>query len=74
MPHEWLTIREIARDELHCGTRPIYLAVKSGELKAVALNNRGDLRVHRDWVTAWLERRAASRKPVRTHRLTLGAK
>ena len=45
------------------GTRPIYKAIREKRLRAVSLNKRGDLRVHRDWFRDWLEGRAATFEP-----------
>jgi excisionase family DNA binding protein len=53
----WLTVPEIAR-ELRIGTRSVYRAIHRRELRAAAINERGDLRVSRDWLTDWVERRA----------------
>ena len=38
-----------------CGPRPIYHAVKTGKLRAAAINARGDLRFRRSWLLAWLD-------------------
>jgi hypothetical protein len=31
----------------------VYNAVRAGRLKATAVNERGDLRIHRNWIAAW---------------------
>jgi excisionase family DNA binding protein len=56
--HDWLTVPDIA-GALQSGTRPIYRAIDAGELRAARINERGDLRVSRVWLTEWLEKRAA---------------
>jgi excisionase family DNA binding protein len=57
---DWLTIDGCA-DESLSGKRTIRTAIHRGELKACAINGRGDQRVHRDWLREWMERRAAQR-------------
>lgn len=54
---EWLSVRDVAT-EVGIGLRTVYAAVRSGQLRAAAVNARGDLRVHRDWLRSWLEQRA----------------
>jgi hypothetical protein len=46
-------------DALDSGTRPIYEAIRLGDLKATSINDRGDLRILGAWAIAWLDRRAA---------------
>jgi excisionase family DNA binding protein len=50
----WWTARRAA---IHVGAGPkeIYRAVRAGELKAVRLNRRGDIRILREWVDQWME-------------------
>lgn len=54
----FLTVPEVAK-HLRCGTRPVYRAIKAGELKAVAVNERGDLRIADAWMHDWIERLSA---------------
>lgn len=51
------TVRGAAKVVLS-GPRTIYEAITKGELRAISINDRGDLRIHDDWLTAWIERRA----------------
>lgn len=48
----WLTVAEVAA-EVQVGRRSVYNAVRAGRLKATAVNERGDLRIHRNWIAAW---------------------
>jgi excisionase family DNA binding protein len=55
---EWATVAQAAR-AVQAGRRTIYNAIRDGSLRAAAVNERGDLRIHRDWLRDWLERRTA---------------
>lgn len=50
----WWTARRAAA-YIGAGPKEIYKAVRSGRLKAVRLNRRGDIRTLREWVDEWME-------------------
>lgn len=50
----WWTARRAA-EYIGAGPKEIYRAVRSGKLKAVRLNRRGDIRTLREWVDEWME-------------------
>jgi len=57
-PSPWLTVEE-ARRLAKCGDKLLYREIKAGRLRAARLGGRsGGIRIHRDWVTQWLERGA----------------
>ena len=43
------------------GPKEIYKAVRAGTLKAVRLNERGDIRTTREWVDEWMEQKLLER-------------
>jgi excisionase family DNA binding protein len=49
----WLT-PETAAQRIHCGKPPIYKAIKIGRLRAVRINDRGDIRLKASWFDAHL--------------------
>jgi excisionase family DNA binding protein len=53
----WLTVPEAAQ-RAKCGVKLIYTAIQRGRLRAVRLGARRDIRVHQDWVDAWMDREA----------------
>lgn len=55
---EWLTLRD-ACAEVGFGPKMLRREVKLGRLRAARIGGRGDLRFHRSWLHAWLERAAA---------------
>jgi len=59
---DWLSVAEVA-EELQTGKRPIYRAIRAGTLRAAPVTDRGDLRIARQWLTAWLESRAIRPEP-----------
>lgn len=52
----WWSARRAAA-YIGAGPKEIYKAVRSGKLKAVRLNERGDIRTTRDWVDEWMEQK-----------------
>jgi excisionase family DNA binding protein len=58
---EWLTLKQAA-GVAQVGLKLAYREVRCGRLRAARVGSkRGPIRVHRSWVTAWLE---ASATPV----------
>lgn len=53
----FLTVRD-CKVRAKCGGRPIYRAIRAGRLRAIRLNDRGDLRIHPAWFRAWIEAEA----------------
>jgi len=49
----WTTVRAEAR-RVGTGPRRLYDAVRRGQLRAVCINERGDLRLLPAWTDAWL--------------------
>lgn len=56
-PERTYSIGELAL-ALDTGRRPLYRAVKKGDLRAAAVNDRGDLRILGSWALAFLDGRA----------------
>jgi excisionase family DNA binding protein len=54
---DWLTVPEAAK-QLRTGRRSVYNAIRTGALRAVPVNERGDLRIARAWLQDWCERRS----------------
>ena len=52
----WWSARRAAA-YIGAGPKEIYRAVRSGTLKAVRLNQRGDIRTTREWVDEWMEQK-----------------
>ena len=52
----WWTARRAAA-YVGAGPKEIYKAVRAGKLKAVRLNQRGDIRTTREWVDEWMEQK-----------------
>ena len=52
----WWSARRAAA-HIGAGPKEIYKAVRSGKLKAVRLNERGDIRTTREWVDEWMEQK-----------------
>lgn len=54
----WLTVEE-SRRMAKCGSKLIYREIKAGRLRAARLGGRsGAIRIHRSWISEWLERSA----------------
>ncbi|MEO8677428.1 MAG: helix-turn-helix domain-containing protein [Vicinamibacterales bacterium] len=63
-PSLWLTVNE-ARLIAKVGARLLYREITAGRLRAARVGGRRDIRIHRDWISEWLE---ASAKPVEVRR------
>ncbi len=57
----WWTVEQVAA-YWQCGIKTVYRAIREDKLKAVRINSRRDLRVHRDEADAALLRSMASRE------------
>jgi hypothetical protein len=54
-PSPWLTVEE-SRHVAKCGAKLLYREIKAGRLRAARLGARsGAIRIHRQWITEWLE-------------------
>lgn len=53
----WLTVPEAA-GRARVGTRTIYNACKSNQLRHSKIGSRAQIRIHESWVGEWLERLA----------------
>jgi hypothetical protein len=58
MEGDWLTVGDCQKEINSPGKRSIYRAIQKKELRACPINERGDLRVHRDWLREFMLRRA----------------
>ena len=56
----WLTVLQAAA-AAQVGKKTIYKEVRAGRLRAARIGGRRDIRIHRDWVSEWLQ---ASSKAV----------
>lgn len=52
-PSPWLTPQQAA-DRAQVGINALYHAVRAGKLKAVRIGARQNIRIHVDWLDAWL--------------------
>jgi excisionase family DNA binding protein len=50
----WLTLKEGAA-YARTGTRIVYQAIRAGQLRAVRVGGRRELRIKREWIDAFLE-------------------
>lgn len=60
--HDWLKVSDVAQ-WIRCSRGSVYRAIKNGHLRAAAVNQRGDVRIHRDWVRQWLDEQVVLFKP-----------
>lgn len=51
--HRWWSAREAAK-YIGAGPKEIYKAVSRGDLRAVRLNRRGDIRTTQEWIDEWM--------------------
>lgn len=58
----WLTATQAAA-RAQVGVRIIYKAVRAGRLRAAKLGDRNDLRIHSQWVDAWIAQAATLVNP-----------
>lgn len=49
----WLTAREAGK-RARCSHKLIYAAVRAGKLKAARLTARREVRIHTEWLDAWI--------------------
>jgi len=49
----WLKIAE-ARQVAKVGARLLYREIKAGRLRSARIGGRRDIRIHVDWINAWL--------------------
>lgn len=50
---DWLTLKQAAV-RLACSTRQLSRAIAANKLRAVRINERGDLRTRQEWLDEWL--------------------
>lgn len=46
-----------------CGQMTIRTAIRNGALRAATINERGDLRIHCDWIREWMSRKVLYELP-----------
>ena len=56
----WLTLKECAA-YARTGRRIVHQAIRRGELRAVRVGGRREIRVKAAWINAWLESREVAR-------------
>ena len=49
----WLDVAGVC-DRVKIGRKIVYAAIATGKLRAAHIDGRRAIRVHRDWVDAWL--------------------
>jgi hypothetical protein len=57
LTREWCTAAEVA-SITRTSQKRVRAAVRSGGLRAAVIDARGTIRVHRNWIGAWLEKLA----------------
>jgi excisionase family DNA binding protein len=58
----WLTPQQAAQ-RAQCSKKLVYNAVRAGKLKAARLGVRNDIRIHADWLDAWIAAAAITVNP-----------
>lgn len=56
----WVTPTEASK-YARCGVKIVYAAIRRGALRAARLNDRGDYRIHQQWLDEWLTALAEQR-------------
>jgi excisionase family DNA binding protein len=49
----WLDVQGVCA-RANCGPKLVYRAIETGKLRAAHIDGRRAIRVHSDWVDAWL--------------------
>jgi excisionase family DNA binding protein len=60
----WLTAAQVA-EQLQCGIKTVYRAVKRGKLRGAQIDGRGDYRFKQEWVDQFLETCATPKEVTR---------
>lgn len=58
----WLTPQQAAQ-RAQCSKKLVYNAVRAGKLKAARLGVRNDIRIHAEWLDAWIAAAAITVNP-----------
>ena len=57
-----MNVDAVAR-RLGCSRHAVYAAIRRGEMRAAAINHRGDLRVRESWLQSFLDARSLTQPP-----------
>ena len=57
----WRTVKGAA-ERAQAGVKTIYKEIHAGRLRAARIGNRRDIRIHVDWIDAWLEASAEKQR------------